>query len=358
MNLKFVYGSLSARFRRIVAAILAGIVILTLLISLNTAKTVYIITDGEIITTVETYTSNINDAIAKAGIELSPSDLISANEEGNISEVYITRSQTVSVKCDGAAITTLAYNETVGELLSRLNLQIGPYDLVSIDVDRSIDHGMMIEITRRTVTYEVETESIPYTTRREASASLPYGTEAVAQEGVNGALSYTYKVTQTEGQEAERVLVSQEITTQAIDEVIQYGTKISQPALSALSVSSDVISTREDYSGGGGKLTTTSGQELSFSRVLTCTATAYTSYGTRTATGTMPDVGTVAVDPSVIPLGSRLYIVSSDGTIVYGIATAEDTGSSIKGNCVDLYFGSESTCRNFGRRSCTVYVLN
>ena len=66
-------------------------------------------------------------------------------------------------------------------------------------------------------------------------------------------------------------------------------------------------------------------------------------------------VGTVAVDKSVIPLGTRMYIVASDGSVIYGMAVAEDTG--VKGNKVDLYYDTYQQCINFGRRTCTVYIL-
>ena len=87
------------------------------------------------------------------------------------------------------------------------------------------------------------------------------------------------------------------------------------------------------------------------------TATAYTTgydgVGTVTASGTAVHVGTVAVDKSVIPLGTRMYIVA--GGIVYGLAVAEDTG--VKGSTIDLYYDSYDECIQFGRRSCTVYLL-
>ena len=88
------------------------------------------------------------------------------------------------------------------------------------------------------------------------------------------------------------------------------------------------------------------------------TATAYTAghggVDKCTATGTSVRVGTVAVDKRVIPLGTKLYIVTNDG-IVYGTAVAEDTG--VKGNKIDLYFDTYQQCINFGRRGCTVYIL-
>ena len=76
--------------------------------------------------------------------------------------------------------------------------------------------------------------------------------------------------------------------------------------------------------------------------------------GTRTASGTAVHRGTVAVDRSVIPLGTRMYIVTKKG-YVYGLSTAEDTG--VRGNKIDLYFDTYQQCINFGRQECLVYIL-
>ena len=90
-------------------------------------------------------------------------------------------------------------------------------------------------------------------------------------------------------------------------------------------------------------------------------ATAYTNTDPRctlwTATGTLCRVGAIAVDPKVIPYGTRMYIVTNDGRYVYGIAVAEDCGGAIKGNRVDLYFNTDAECRAFGIRNCTIYFL-
>lgn len=77
-----------------------------------------------------------------------------------------------------------------------------------------------------------------------------------------------------------------------------------------------------------------------------------------TATGTQARYGEIAVDPEVIPLGTRMYIVSEDGQVVYGIATAEDTGSLILGHRIDLYYDTYDECVQFGARNCIVYILD
>ena len=81
------------------------------------------------------------------------------------------------------------------------------------------------------------------------------------------------------------------------------------------------------------------------------TATAYTWTGNRTATGTWPSRGTVAVDPLVIPLGTELHIEG------YGSAVAADTGGAIKGQIIDLYMDSEHECWQWGRRQVEVRVI-
>ena len=84
---------------------------------------------------------------------------------------------------------------------------------------------------------------------------------------------------------------------------------------------------------------------------MTVEATAYTWTGNRTATGTWPKVGTIAVDPKVIPLGTKVYVSG------YGFAVAEDTGGAIKNNIIDLYMDTNEACINWGRRNVTLYIL-
>lgn len=83
---------------------------------------------------------------------------------------------------------------------------------------------------------------------------------------------------------------------------------------------------------------------------ITFEATAYTWTGYRTATGTWPSRGTVAVDPRVIPLGTELYIEG------YGPAVAADTGGAIQGQKIDLYMDSEHECLQWGRRKVEVQI--
>jgi 3D (Asp-Asp-Asp) domain-containing protein/peptidoglycan hydrolase CwlO-like protein len=82
-------------------------------------------------------------------------------------------------------------------------------------------------------------------------------------------------------------------------------------------------------------------------RTLTVTATAYSIHG-RTATGAPTGWGVVAVDPSVIPLGTRMTIPG------YGSGVAADTGSAVRGNTIDLWFATLDQARAWGRRTVTI----
>lgn len=77
-------------------------------------------------------------------------------------------------------------------------------------------------------------------------------------------------------------------------------------------------------------------------------ATAYTHTGNQTYTGTWPSRGTIAVDPSRIPLGTKVWVEG------YGWATAEDTGRLIKGDIIDLFHDTEKECWDWGRQKVTV----
>lgn len=97
-----------------------------------------------------------------------------------------------------------------------------------------------------------------------------------------------------------------------------------------------------------------------YSRCITGTATAYYG-GTSTATGTRPMQGSVAVNPKQIPYGTRMWITSADGSIVYGLGVAEDTGGFIylsKGPVVDLYFNLYEDCVSWGLRYVNIYILD
>ena len=88
--------------------------------------------------------------------------------------------------------------------------------------------------------------------------------------------------------------------------------------------------------------------------------TAYSSSGGRGASGLGLYCGTVAVNPNVIPYGTRMFITAADGSYVYGFAIATDTGIALMDGRIDidLYFSTNAECLQFGKRAMDVYILD
>lgn len=200
------------------------------------------------------------------------------------------------------------------------------------------------------ITEKIETRqlSVCYGEQRYIGAALAPNEEVTAKEGQNGVALLTVKTRYENGKPLSQTVLSQQTVQQPTDRIVLYG-----EAHTASAQTHPAEPTAQD-----GVLTTPDGQTFAYSRVLSCTATAYSceGYVGTTAIGTTARIGAVAVDPNYIPYGTKLYIVSDDGAYLYGTATAEDCGN-FRGYHIDLYFDTVAECWTFGRRSCTVYIL-
>ena len=114
---------------------------------------------------------------------------------------------------------------------------------------------------------------------------------------------------------------------------------------------------------GDGIITLPTGEVLTYTRTMQVVATGYHKSNAGcddwTSTGTWARVGAIAVDPRMIPYGTRMFIVNKDGRYIYGVATAEDCGDKrfIYGTRLDLFFDTKKECVQFGVRMCDVYIL-
>lgn len=278
------------------------------------------------------------------------SQLIYLDTKARGFEITLQADKTVSVHYNGAIITVQSQEETISSLLSRLHIEPGPLEMVLVELSGSrVDLTIGSDLSY----YDRSVESVAYETLRLSTPDLPMGTEEVVQPGVNGTRTAVYEVIYSGGEEISRQFV-EEINCTAVDEIIHVGTGVDSVE------SSDRIADIAKNEDGSGVLTFRSGATMKFSDVKSMTGTAYTAgHGGAdytTATGSFVRVGVVAVDKRVIPLGTKMYIVTADGKVVYGVATAEDTG--VRGNKVDLYYDTYQQCISFGRRACTVYLLD
>ncbi len=318
------------------------------------AKAVYVIDDGETRTVVESRSYTPSAVVRQAGIAIDEGDRILSEpgEDGAI-ELRILRPQDVSIHYMGATLHVQTYEETVSDLLARMDIEVTEDDIVSVDLSSYTEDGMTVDVTKITYSFSQEVEAATFPVERVPNAEMTKGKEIVTQEGKDGSALVTYKITCANGEEISREAVSSKIVSAPVAEIVEYGTR------SASIASSDRIVSDDRNDDGSGVLTFRSGDTLTYSRVFTANATAYTAKpGAHTASGRVVSVGCIAVDPRVIPMGTKLYVTTPNGSIVYGMGIAADTGGAIKGNKIDLFFNTYGECVQFGRRNCTVYVLN
>lgn len=181
--------------------------------------------------------------------------------------------------------------------------------------------GNVLLVQSVEITTNVNYVHIPPKVIVQPSNTVASGRSAVLSPGSPTIKQQTWQIKKVDGNIVERKLIKEQIVQQGRDKVVALG--------------------QGTYRGEA--------QEILM------VATAYSAeqpgIGTRTAMGTRVRYGVVAVDPKVIPLGTKLYIEG------YGYAVAEDVGGAIKGNRIDVYFNTVKECYQWGRRVVKVYVL-
>ena len=310
------------------------------------AQSGYVIYDGADRRVVISEATEPSEVLSEAGIELSRADIIEMNEDGMRPEITVVRNQIIYINNGGQEIVSNTYGQTVGELLEGINLQLNEGDAIDVSLDTMTYDGMVLNIDRWTTATEYVYEEVPFETEYVQTNKMLKGDEKVATEGVNGELKHTATVTYFNGQEVSREIVATEQTIEPVNQVIKQGTFEAEKG--KLTIKDGVIVTAD-------------GEVYTYKKTMQVKATAYTHTDKGcdmiTATGTTVHWGTVAVDPKLIPYGTKMFIVSNDGKYVYGLSAAEDCGGSIKGNRIDLYMPTTSQCFSFGVRNCTVYFI-
>lgn len=344
--LKMLYSRKNSLPVRLTALALTLICAVTLLSQAVFAKTTYVITDGNEVLVHTTYATDPAKVLNEAGFSLNEADTYETQPGLGVEEITVIRSQSVTIHYCGETMEVTTYGETVQSLLDRLGIVLGEDATISVSPEIETYDGMVLLISRTVVSTDGYTAVIPYETVYEYTDALPEGTEVVLTQGVDGQMRVTAKVIYVNGRETVRSVESREVITEPVTQVIAKGTgNGSQNGQTII---------------GDGIIVTAAGDVLTYTHRETFTATAYCREevgGQITAVGTVTRVGAIAVDPRVIPYGTRLFIVTQDGQYIYGVAVAEDCGSSIKGYRLDLFYESMAECVEFGIRDCDVYFL-
>ena len=234
----------------------------------------------------------------------------------------------VTVVCNGEKHDVSTTMGSVGGVLEEIGISVGANDKVSHKLSAPVKTGMTIYYKKVEIKETKEIIPISFSTLRTFSRDQRHGSKSIVQAGVNGEKQVTYKVTTVAGKVSSKVPIKTEI--------------IKEPKASVISI------------GSRGKYTSR-GQTYRTRKIISMNASAYDAEsfrGSKTAMGMSAVYSMAAVDPRVIPLGTKLYIEG------YGYAIAGDTGGAIKGNRIDLCFDTKRAALQFGRRTVKVHILD
>lgn len=260
-------------------------------------------------------------------------------------KVDATQKVTLQCKCKvnlhigGKQVATYETTKTtVGEFLQEKKVPLTPWDELKTKPDQKIVDGMNVKIDKIETKISKTVEEIPFKNEEKKSDQLTKGKKEVKKKGTKGKKIYEVVVTYYNGKPLmkdgkpvkEKRLVKE---IKPVDQLVLVGTKPNEDEETA-------------------NQTTPSQTTPSGGQTMVVQATGYTHTGNRTATGTIPKRGTIAVDPRVIPLGTRIYVPG------YGYGVAEDTGGVVNGRIIDLFFNTRSEAINWGRRTIQIKILN
>lgn len=308
--------------------------------------------------TLTTYSTNTKRILSQAHIELDAVDKVKRKDSGDEIYLEVMRAFPVHIMHHNMEHVELMCSGTVSDALEKADITLSADDVINYSGDTEVFDGMEIVIDE--VKYITKTSSKPlsYDTKVKESESYPVGYEEVEKKGRKGEKEITTTYKYVNGEFHSKVGECEEITKKPKDKVVVKGTGevIGVSNIGVTQSGGTTQNSSASHSGGSSSAGTVNG--MSYSKVLTGSATAYTaSSGALTSTGVPAYVGGVAVNPNIIPYGSKLYIVADGYT--YGYATAVDTGGALMSGTalVDLYMSTYDECINFGRRNVKVYIL-
>ncbi|NLY09068.1 MAG: hypothetical protein GXZ11_04110 [Tissierellia bacterium] len=237
-----------------------------------------------------------------------------------------------------------SYEDEVQAILDEVNFKLTDNTYTVPGPSAKIKNGSTIEVIKVEKNRQTKVAPVPAPVEYIDNPEMFQGQQKVVQEGKNGLERITTESIYYNGRLMESRIISSEVIEATVGSVIERGIK-----------EAPVVETATG--------------PLRYKSVIVMEATAYDNsyascgkhpgdpyYGI-TASGTVAGPGTVAVDPKVIPLGTKLYVESMDEKPTYGYATATDTGGAIVGNRIDLWKTSNAEAMEFGRRNVKVYVL-
>ena len=228
--------------------------------------------------------------------------------------------------------------------MKKFQVELDEDDRVEPEAKTKVAEGMEITVRRVEVKEEVKTEEVPFETQYQDTDSLYEGETQVKTQGVAGEKEVTYQVTFVDGEEESREAASEKVTKEPVAEVVLRGT----------------AEREQSGAGGSGTFVDLYGNTVSYSSVMSGTCTAYSVPGGTTSLGWDAVYGVIAVNPNITPYGTKMYVTSPDGSVVYGYGVAGDTGGAcMAGDIIaDLCYNTIEECSQIGRREMVIYILS
>jgi uncharacterized protein YabE (DUF348 family)/3D (Asp-Asp-Asp) domain-containing protein len=323
--------------------LIAMLIIMTIVLNTKIVQ----VNDSGGLMNVFTLRTDAKTILSLCGVKLSSDDTIDfSGFKNNYGQIKINRAFPVSVTADKKTQSIFISRGTVSDVLKRAGVKVGSDDIVSVPLTKPVSQCLKIQIQR--VTYKVvqQNKVISCKLVQQKTPLLNKGKTKVIDQGANGQYTITMKLRYIDGTVVNQDVTKQEVTKKPKDGMVLVGTNSKTPVSRLVS---------------GGQILTDRGKSVRYSKCLIGMATAYYAKpGSGTASGRKVAVGNIAVDPKLIPFGSRLYVVSSDGSFVYGYAVAADTGGFChngSGVLTDLFFNSKAACSMFGKRKVKIYIL-
>lgn len=300
------------------------------------AKQVTIVKDNEK-NTIWTTANTVAELLNEQKIVVNKHDQITPGLKKRLKnkmDISIKKARYLTYADGGEQKKVWSTSTTVADFLTQQGIKLGEFDRVEPTLTATISANELINIIRVEKVTDVVEEPLQFAVFTQQDDSLEKGTERTITEGQSGFVSNQYEVTLENGKEVSRTLIDQKVIKDKQDKVVAVGTK--DPADQASTANAN------------------SGIEYAVN------ATAYTAYcggcSGHTATGinllANPNIKVIAVDPSIIPLGTKVYVEG------YGYAVAADTGSAIRGYKIDVFFSSTADALRWGNRRIKIKVLN
>ena len=315
------------------------------------------IVDGEDSLIAYTTKTDVDQILESQGITTTVYDHISYSPAlgGGYAELTINRAYPVTLTADGATRRLMITEGDVDDLLMDQGIVMGAEDMLNLPLNQVLEGGDKVVLQRVERYLVEEEESIPFEMTTKSTSVLPMGRTRVLQTGTEGIKGLTYSEMTIDGQVQERTLLAEDTIRKPTQQVTLVG--------DGSAISNLDYSDRWPLDPNGIPI----GYKTVYRNQV---ATGYSArYGARGAgiyssARNKEDVGfcqpgAVAVRTSQFPYGTKLYIRSADGSFIYGYSVANDTGTGLVQNIidVDLYYDTYLESALNGRRTLDIYVL-